>query len=245
MLLHESEAANSNLRNEILVLQHTISSQTSALDQETINAFMKTIEQLQEKILFLQRANVVTKVEAINKDLECSVFSVDPLKQHNSEDLPEQELQLEDNLRRISFDVEADIDIFPDTDFQDLSMIGSLLGDDPSQLLNRPIKIYQSDSKEFTVNIIDDHHTRCSTPVPSKIETSPPIPSLMVLDLSISTSKYTSRSNTPMWIPVPILPCESPTKEQLKNERDSLEEELIQRYAQIRMMEERFVQRNN
>jgi hypothetical protein len=46
-------------------------------------------------------------------------------------------------------------------------------------------------------------------------------------------------------MPVPIFPCESPTKEQLKHERDSLEVELIQRYAQIRMMEERFVKKNN
>lgn len=230
-------------------------------------------------------------------------------------------------------DVEEDI--FPEID---ISMIGSLLGDDPSQLLYRPIRIFHSDSKEFTVDVLDDA-TRCSTPVAHVIDngsvndlftkttvsrqseysknsriSSPFLPIVQVEGdddesqkttalfvcsgtdndevsqkqkvavnsrtddigsqnttkrslFSESIHLYTQKTNipslyykgsrtptslhqskSPRITPVPSwtkpnnsrLPSKSPTKVQLEIERDALEEELVQRYTQLRLMEQHY-----
>jgi hypothetical protein len=281
-LLDESELHNKALLKEISVLRHSIAihKKENVFEEEgAIKMFLETIEKLQMRVRQLEgdgsSCSVTpqllrtpscdteihkSRTESVSDDLATSTGDLPP-------DLANEEPLLKDeNIN--------DIDYFPETDLKDLSMIGSLLGDDPSHFLERPMKVFQSDSEEFTVDILDEDMTRGSTPInynSSKIDTftrsstslpnanshaptPAPKPTMLsgnssssltppskLLSMNDRTPTWTSPSNSAsLWktIPTPKQPI-SPTKQQLILERDALEEELIQRYTQLRMMEER------
>lgn len=251
ILLAESETLNTKLMQEIAVLRHSIASQNVNLGEKTVREFMDTIEKLQMKVHVLEgqleektgKKNL--SIYSDKKDYLCGTVTSGTLETpSNIGETQNANLEKKEpkKYERNDFELlDNEIDQFPDTDFHDISIIGSLLGDDPSQLLSRPIKVFQSASKEFVVDILDDPTTRCSTPFKNDVTAaSTPIPENIVpvpatLE-SQSTSKFTSRATSPAW--VNPLTCPSPTKSQLITERDALEEELIQRYAQLRMMNE-------